>query len=145
MKLENIAEDFAPVTRREARTQIAVLERRLARLRRLGAEMVTRFRWHFPKPPAYPSRYTDRTLTGYRWRMANRRAVSFELLSDTGQMILDQLPPSARKIWLDFERQRIELNLAGAIADYELRRLRDYVDRLDRLRMAELRENPGNQ
>jgi hypothetical protein len=103
----------------------------------MGREMLREFRERFPKAPAYPARYSDRTLTGYRWRRAGHKAVSFDLTSETGLALLDTLPSDVRRIWIDFERRRVYLNLALALADYERIRLRDFLERLSRLRDAE--------
>lgn len=121
---------------REARRRLKELERRREQLRQMGEDMLREFRERFPKAPAYPARYRDRTLTGYRWRRSGHRAVSFDLTSKTGLDLLDKLPDGVRRAWLAFERRRIELNLALAITDYERIRLHDYFQRLDRLRAA---------
>lgn len=122
---------------RDARYQLGELERRREKLQQMGREMLREFRERFPKAPAYPARYSDRTLTGYRWRRAGHKAVSFDLTSETGLALLDTLPSDVRRIWIDFERRRVYLNLALALADYERIRLRDFLERLSRLRDAE--------
>lgn len=122
---------------REAKAQLEELERRRTKLQQLGRDMVQEFRERFPMAPAYPARYSDRTLTGYRWRRAGHNAVSFDLTSDTGRVMLEQIPADVRRVWLSFERRRIYLNLALAITDYERIRLRDFLERLERLRAAE--------
>jgi hypothetical protein len=119
---------------RDARYQLGELERR--------REMLQEFRERFPKAPAYPARYSDRTLTGYRWRRAGHKAVSFDLTSETGLTLLDTLPADVRSVWIDFERRRLYLNLALALTDYERIRLRDFLDRLSRLRDAEHFRSP---
>lgn len=122
---------------RDARSQLGELERRREKLQQMGREMLREFRERFPKAPAYPSRYSDRTLTGYRWRRAGHKAVSFDLTSETGLELLKSLPADVRRVWIDFERRRLYLNLALALADYERIRLRDFLDRLARLNDAE--------
>jgi hypothetical protein len=123
---------------REARAQLAELERRRGKLQQMGQEMLQEFRERFPSAPAYPARYSDRTLTGYRWRRARHKAVSFDLASETGRALLDTLPNNVRKVWLAFERRRVYLNLALALTDYERIRLKDFLERLARLREAEV-------
>jgi hypothetical protein len=123
---------------REARAQLDELERRRGKLQQMGQGMLQEFRERFPSAPAYPTRYSDRTLTGYRWRRAGHKAVSFDLTSETGRIHLDTLPADVRKVWLAFERRRIYLNLALALTDYERIRLRDFLERIDRLREAEV-------
>ncbi|BCO30016.1 hypothetical protein TspCOW1_01190 [Thiohalobacter sp. COW1] len=123
---------------REARARLGELERRRGKLQQMGQEMLQEFRERFPSAPAYPTRYSDRTLTGYRWRRAGHKAVSFDLTSETGRSLLDRLPTDVRKVWLAFERRRIHLNLALALTDYERIRLRDFLGRIDRLREAEV-------
>lgn len=123
---------------REARAQLAELVRRRGKLQQMGQEMLQEFRERFPSAPAYPTRYSDRTLTGYRWRRAGHKAVSFDLTSETGRALLDTLPADVRKVWLVFERRRIHLNLALALTDYERIRLKDFMERLARLHEAEV-------
>lgn len=123
-------------TVREAKAQLEELERRRDKLKQMGRELQKEFRERFPSAPAYPARYSDRTLTGYRWRRASHRAVSFDLTSETGRALLDALPRDVRQVWLEFERRRIYLSLALALTDYERIRLRDFLARLDRLREA---------
>lgn len=122
---------------RDARYQLGELERRRGKLQQMGREMLREFRERFPKAPAYPARYSDRTLTGYRWRRSGHKAVSFDLTSETGLNLLDTLPADVRQVWIEFERRRIYLNLALALTDYERIRLADFLDRLSRLRDAE--------
>lgn len=123
---------------RESRAQLGKLERRRGKLQQMGKEMLQEFRERFPSAPAYPTRYSDRTLTGYRWRRAGHKAVSFDLTSETGRALLDTLPADVRKVWLVFERRRVYLNLALALTDYERIRLKDFLERIDRLREAEV-------
>ncbi|MEW8375842.1 MAG: hypothetical protein AB2722_18195 [Candidatus Thiodiazotropha sp.] len=122
---------------RDARNQLGELERRREKLQQMGREMLREFRERFPKAPAYPTRYSDRTLTGYRWRRSGHKAVSFDLTSEAGLDLLDTLPADVRRIWIDFERRRLYLNLALALTDYERIRMGDFLDRLSRLRDAE--------
>jgi hypothetical protein len=123
---------------RESRAQLGKLEWRRGKLQQMGKEMLQEFRERFPSAPAYPTRYSDRTLTGYRWRRAGHKAVSFDLTSETGRALLDTLPADVRKVWLVFERRRVYLNLALALTDYERIRLKDFLERIDRLREAEV-------
>lgn len=123
---------------REAGAQLAELVRRRGKLQQMGQEMLQEFRERFPSAPAYPTRYSDRTLTGYRWRRAGHKAVSFDLTSETGRALLDTLPADVRKVWLVFERRRIHLNLALSLTDYERIRLKDFMERLARLHEAEV-------
>jgi hypothetical protein len=123
---------------RESRAQLGKLERRRGKLQQMGQEMLQEFRERFPSAPAYPARYSDRTLTGYRWRRAGHKAVSFDLTSETGRALLNTLPADVRKVWLVFERRRVYLNLALALTDYERIRLKDFLERIDRLREAEV-------
>lgn len=122
---------------REAKLRQEALERRRAQLQQLGRELVREFRERFPTAPAYPARYSDRTLTGYRWRRSSHNAVSFDLTSQTGRALLAQMPEEVRRVWLAFERRRIYLNLALAITDYERIRLRDFFERLGRMGLAD--------
>jgi len=134
--ISNLALPFHNI--REARAQLEKLMRRRSQLQQMGQKMVQEFRERFPSAPAHPARYSDRTLTGYRWRRAGHKAVSFDLTSETGRSLLDRLPSDVRKVWLAFERRRIYLNLALALTDYERIRLKDFLERIDRLREAEV-------
>jgi hypothetical protein len=64
------------------------------------------------------------------------------LTSETGLTLLDTLPTDVRSVWINFERRRLYLNLALALTDYERIRLRDFLDRLSRLRDAEHFRSP---
>jgi len=75
-----------------------------------------------------------------RWRAsgAQEQQAFFEITSTgRGQRILAGLPPAARTLFLRFERQRLELNLASSVCSHELRRLRDYLVKLEALHARE--------
>ena len=76
-----------------------------------------------------------------RWRAtanSGRGQTFFELTtSDQGRRVLAELPASVRTLFLDCERQRLELNLVSSLCQHELRRLRDYLSKLDALRACE--------
>lgn len=112
-------------------------------LRAVGDAMVREFRQRFPDTPLYLTRFTDRTLNDYRWRRSSakrwRRSattdrqgvnLTLDLLGDTGAEILDSLPQDTRRVWLEFEERRLQLNFASACVNYERMRLRDLLERL---------------
>lgn len=76
-----------------------------------------------------------------RWRATGNAGGSqtfFELTtSDQGRHVLSGLPSAAQPLFLHYERQRLELNLASSICQHELRRLRDYLSKLDALHACE--------
>lgn len=76
-----------------------------------------------------------------RWRATGNAGGSqtfFELTtSDQGRHVLSGLPSAAQRLFLHYERQRLELNLASSICQHELRRLRDYLSKLDALHACE--------
>jgi hypothetical protein len=75
-----------------------------------------------------------------RWRASGalEQQTFFELTATgRGRRILADLPPAARALFLRFERQRLELNLASSICSHESRRLRDYLVKLEALRACE--------
>ena len=127
-----------------ARKRLAQLEARHDELKAMGEQLVQEFQRNFPNSPAYLTRYTDRTLNDYRWRRSSARKwrgdrppginVSFDLTGDAGIDLLTCLPPATRKAWLEYERRRIELNLALSLLNYERYRLNDYLTRMEKLR-----------
>lgn len=76
-----------------------------------------------------------------RWRATANTGdgqTFFELTtSDHGQRVLAGLPSAVRTLFLDYERQRLQLNLASSLCQHELRRLCDYLSKLDALRACE--------
>ena len=76
-----------------------------------------------------------------RWRAsaaAGGRQTFFELCtSGHGQQLLTSVPDPARALLLQFERQRLALNLAASTCQHELRRMRDYLTKLEALRAWE--------
>ena len=63
-----------------------------------------------------------------------RRNTSIELTGEDGKLLLQWLPEETRRVWIDYERRRIELNLALALTNYERMRLRVYLARVAVLR-----------
>ena len=126
---------------REARHHLRLLEERRETLKAEGKAMVAEFRHRWPRAPAYPAPYSDRTLTAFRWRRSGHRAVSFDLTSENGQLLLKTLPPEVCKAWLAFERRRTYLNYALATTDYQRIRLVDLVERLTRINVLEREAN----
>ncbi len=142
-------------TVRRARTRLAELEDRLAELERDGERMVSEFRHRFPDAPAYIARYTDRTLTRWRWRRSSARRwrgslprgvnPTFELTGEQGRLLLRQLPEPVREAWLRYERQRVDLNLFYALARYERARIEDWLARRASLAQAGSGGSPADE
>ncbi len=137
-------------TIRRARARLAELEALIAEIEQEGTRMTQEFRGRFPDAPAYISRYTDRTFTRWRWRRSSSKIwrggrprginPSIELMGSEGRAILRQLPEPVRKVWLRYERQRIDLNLSHAVAHYERMRIEDWLAR--RASLAQAAETP---
>jgi hypothetical protein len=73
-----------------------------------------------------------------RWRAAGGRQTFFELCtSGHGQQLLTSVPDPARALLLQFERHRLALNLASSTCQHELRRMRDYLTKLEALQAWE--------
>lgn len=144
--------DLIPRSQQEVRGRLATLEEHRNQLRAYGDRMVAEFRERFPDAPAYLTRYADRTNNDFRWRRSaarrwrgegvRRRNTSIELTGEDGKLLLQWLPEETRRVWIDYERRRIELNLALALTNYERMRLRDYLDRVAVLRRL-ARESAG--
>lgn len=81
-----------------------------------------------------------------RWRASARGGAAasfFELTTSAqGQQVLNHLPALARALCLNFEQQRLALNLAAILAQHEQRRLREYLAKWDALRACH-GANPG--
>lgn len=130
-----VRETASPVSQAPTatRARLLSLERERDRLFALGDAMTAEFRDRFPNAPAYLTRYSDRTLTAYRWRRSSaapwrgRRTpganASLELTSEAGATLLAALDPAVRQAWLDYELRRVRLNHVLALTLYELQRL----------------------
>lgn len=77
-----------------------------------------------------------------RWRASTRLGEGqkyFELCdSDTGRSLAQSLPVSTRKVLLQYERLRLDLNLASSLCHHELRRVREYGSKLEALSNHEI-------
>ncbi len=118
-----------------------------------GDAMVARFKSLCPDAPAYLVRYSDRTNNDYRWRMSSAKRLrgdrprglnrSFDLTNEAGMKLLaEQVPDYMRRIWLEFENERISLNFQSAMVNYERFRVKDLIKRKEALRQL-LRGNPA--
>ena len=134
------------------RSGIADLQRELTEAKRTreflyqeGQEMLDDFRTRYPDGPAYLTRYADRTLSDYRWRLSGRAKwrhavgltaskASFDLTNATGKQIISYLPAPARADWLQFEARRLRLNYESAIAKYRILRLNSLIEQQELLR-----------
>lgn len=125
-----------------ARIRLRELEQRHSeieqRMRALAEEFKATFR---PPRIAHLVVHHHGGYLHLRWRATangGRGQTFFELTtSERGRCVLTRLPPAVRSLFLRFEGQRLELNLASSICQHELRRLRDYLSKLDALRFFE--------
>jgi hypothetical protein len=108
-----------------------------------GAKLCETFRAQFPHAPAKIVRYTDRSLTFYRWRQSSARqwggrsATAISLTGEAGLALLSRVPEAARGHWLNYERRRIYLNMRLSTATYEHYRIQDWLDGLERIKAIE--------
>lgn len=126
------------------RDRIAQLKRQRDRLHGEGEALVQGFRAAFPTSPLYLVRYSDRTLTVYRWRRSSASLwrgagpKGVNLSVDLSAPLVDadllaKLGPTL-PLFLDYERRRVEINAVIACTLYEINRLNDLLDRRARLR-----------
>lgn len=108
---------------------VAILER----MRRTVEEFNANFR---PPRPAHLALHHQGCYHHLRWRApaATGGQAFLELCdSEAGRSLLQALPLTAHPVFLDFERRRLELNLASSLCRHEERRLRDYLAKLGAL------------
>ncbi|WP_111748826.1 hypothetical protein [Salinisphaera orenii] len=143
----DVAPFKGPLRVRGARRRIESLASLVDDRERRGHDLCDAFKQQYPNAPAKLVRYNDRTLTYFRWRRSSarkwrnqaggtRRArlnPTLTLTSDAGRQLLARLPASVRHDWLAYERQRLALNLEIATAEYERRRLVEYVEANEQL------------
>ncbi len=130
-----------------ARVRLRELEQRQLRIEQAMRNLAQAFKTTF-RPPriAHLVVHHHGGYFNLRWRAtahSGRGQAFFELTtSDQGRRVLAELPASVRTLFLDCERQRLDLNLVSSLCQHELRRLRDYLSKLDALRTCEP-ENPS--
>jgi hypothetical protein len=94
---------------------------------------VEEFRALYPEGsvPAYITRSPDKSMTPLRWRVSpaypKGARPRIEITGAQGELILRRLPAKDRQVWLEFERRRLEVNLALSTTNYELARLRAFI------------------
>lgn len=116
---------------------VAILER----MRLTMEEFNVCFR---PPRPAHLALHHQGGYHHLRWRApaAVGGQAFLELCdSEAGRGLLQALPLTAQPVFLDFERRRLELNLASSLCRHEERRLRDYLAKLGALATWR-RQNP---
>ena len=116
---------------------VAILER----MRQTMEEFNASFR---PPRPAHLALHYQGGYHHLRWRApaaAGGQAFLDLCDSEAGRDLLHALPLTARPVFLDFERRRLDLNLASSLCRHEERRLRDYLAKLGALATWK-RQNP---
>lgn len=89
-----------------------------------------------PPRPAHLALHHQGGYHHLRWRApaATGGQTFLELCdSEAGRDLLHTVPLAARPVFFDFERRRLELNLASSLCRHEERRLRDYLAKLGAL------------
>ncbi|WP_162622889.1 hypothetical protein [Salinisphaera orenii] len=138
----DVAPFKGPLRVRGARQRLASLEALIDDRERRGHDLCEEFKRQYPNAPAKVVRYNDRTLTYFRWRRSSARKwrhqsgktqrprvnPTLTLTSDDGRALLAGLPVPVQRDWLAYERQRLALNLEIATAEYERRRLAEYIE-----------------
>ena len=121
------------------------LRRRLERRRDMRDEiercmraLIDQFKQTFRAPrPAHLTLHNTGNNQYVRWRLRGSRLVKqqyFELLgNDVGLNLLLSLSPHAREVYLEFEQERLKLNLLYGLHQYELRSLQRYLDTVHKL------------
>lgn len=125
-----------------ARRRLRELERQHDEIERRMRAVASEFKATFRAPrSAYLVVHHNGGYFNLRWRgdaSDGGAQVFFELTTTArGQLALAMLPVPVRRLFLGFERRRLELNLASSTCQHELRRLRDYLSKLDALRDCE--------
>jgi len=59
------------------------------------------------------------------------------VVSEPGRRLLATVPQNMRPVLLRVERVRLALNLASSLSQHEVRRLQDYLSKLDALQVQE--------
>ncbi len=119
----------------EAKAELQRKTKELNRLRDAAFQLLANFRKAFPPGSSsiYLARSPDRSHTALRWRISpmigkdvGRRRI--ELYSKEGLKLLKAMSPDTQEKWRRFEYQRIHLNYAFSITNYEVERLQTLVE-----------------
>ena len=121
-----------------ARVRLRELEQRQVWIEKTMRNLAQAFKTSF-RPPriAHLVVHHHGGYFNLRWRATVNGGgqTFFELTASAqGRRLLTELPSAVRATFLDLERQRLDLNLASSLCQHELRRLRDYLSKLDALR-----------
>ena len=126
----------------EVRVRVRELERReeeiAVQMRRTAENFSASFR---PPRPVHLVVHGQGGYRHLRWRVNHSgaaRQTFVELVSsDVGRHLLAKIPISLRQELLEFERARLALNLVSSVSQHELRRLREYLAKLEALQQQE--------
>lgn len=128
---------MAPYRVHQVHVRLNELGQLIARAEQDGEILCQAFRQQFPRSPVYLVRYPNRTMTLYRWRRSSHRRwrgrnIPAGLnppvnLANEVRELFRFLPKSAQPLYLRFERQRLDLNLALSLRHYERQRLQDWL------------------
>ena len=100
--------------------------------------LIDQFKQTFRPPwPAHLTLHNTGNGQYVRWRLRGSRLVKqryFELAgNEVGMNLLRSLSPPVRKVYLEFEQERLKLNLLYGLHHYEVRRLQRYLDAVHEL------------
>ena len=95
--------------------------------------LVEQFKQTFRPPwPAHLTLHNTGNSQYVRWRLQDNQVSSkhyFELLhSPSGISLLQSLSSAVRQVYLEFEQERLKLNLLYGLYHYEVRSLQRYLD-----------------
>ncbi len=100
--------------------------------------LIDQFQQTFRPPrPAHLTLHKTGSSQYVRWRLRGSRLVKqqyFELsANEVGMNLLSSLSPPAREVYLEFEQERLKLNLLYGMQHYEVRSLQRYLDTVHKL------------
>ena len=126
----------------EVRVRVRELERREEEIAVQMWHTVESFTASFRQPrPVHLVVHGQGGYRHLRWRVSRSgaaRQTFLELVSsDVGRYLLTKIPISMREVLLEFERVRLALNLVSSVNQHELRRLREYLTKLESLQQQE--------
>lgn len=100
--------------------------------------LIDQFKLTFRPPwPAHLTLHKTGSSQYVRWRLRGSRLVKqqyFELSGNkVGTNLLHSLSPPTREVYLEFEQERLKLNLLYGLHHYEVRSLQRYLDTVHKL------------
>ena len=126
-----------------AERRLEELEIEIVAVRERMKNLVARYKATFRAPaPAYLTTHSREAGVAVRWRTRGRngRQYHFDLLdrdSDHARIFLRVMPRETWPVLLQFEMERLALNLEASLAEHERRRVRAYIAAMHAARQFE--------